>query len=390
MTQALLASQHEAQLDAARGGAALVVTLCHFLEIFWAPTLGISGWIAHWVSTLSQHTVMVFFLLSGYLICGNILRNIARHGRFRVSEYWAGRVARIYPPLLASTALCLLIQFALTHWSLWGSSSHPFVQIGRGVVVSPVVELKPNEIWRTILMLGTPSALNTPLWSLFIEIRLYVVAGLLAMATHKGATRWLALLAAALVAAFAFDLSDPRIPANMLIWGGGAALAALQSAQRRHRVLLIAALTGIIGVAIMAGIDPVLLSVLYVSGAHGPSYPVILLAMLAFAPLYALLVFTLPWPKLLAHALDRIAPWSYSLYLLNWPILLFGLVLLTSWMGVDIPRTLLGSLLALVVALAASMLSSKWTERPAQYRRWLLDIFARRMPGHTKRESNAT
>lgn len=390
MTQAEISPLHEAQLDAARGAAALVVTLCHFLEIYWAPTLGISGWIAHGVSTVSQHAVMVFFLLSGYLICSNIRRNIARHGQFSVMEYWSGRVARIYPPLLLSVALCALIQFTLSYWALPGSSSHPFTQIGRGVVVEAVVELKPGELWRTLLMLGTPSALNTPLWSLFIEIRLYLLAGLLAMATSPGWRRWLALLAAAMVAAFAFDLHDPRIPANMLIWGGGALLTLPKTAALRRRVLLIAALAGMLVLTSMAVMEPILLSVLYAGGPHGSSWLIVLLAMLAFAPFYALLVFAVPLPSKVVHALDRIAPWSYSLYLLNWPILLFGMVLARDWMGLDVSRTLLVSLLAMLVAMAAAIVTAKWTERPALYRRWLLDTLAQHMPGITKRESKAT
>ncbi|GAA0966556.1 acyltransferase family protein [Frigoribacterium faeni] len=54
--------------------------------------------------------VDVFFVVSGFLITGNLLREHARHGRVSLARFWARRVARLAPPavlvVVATIAAC--------------------------------------------------------------------------------------------------------------------------------------------------------------------------------------------------------------------------------------------------------------------------------------------
>ena len=49
--------------------------------------------------------VDVFFVISGYLITGALLRELDEHGRIRLGRFWARRIRRLLP---ASTAVVLV------------------------------------------------------------------------------------------------------------------------------------------------------------------------------------------------------------------------------------------------------------------------------------------
>ena len=58
--------------------------------------------------------VDVFFVLSGFLITGNMLREVDRTGRLSLHGFWASRVRRILPAsLVAITATCVAATFLL-------------------------------------------------------------------------------------------------------------------------------------------------------------------------------------------------------------------------------------------------------------------------------------
>ncbi|MFF2141080.1 acyltransferase family protein [Kitasatospora sp. NPDC058190] len=86
-------------LDALRGLAALVVALHHFGILELLP-FGGAVW-AHF--DLGLYGVMVFFLVSGYIIPASLER------RGDVRAFWVGRLFRIYPALIATYVVAIAI-----------------------------------------------------------------------------------------------------------------------------------------------------------------------------------------------------------------------------------------------------------------------------------------
>jgi len=92
------------EIQALRALAVLLVVLYHL----W-PGAVPGGYIG----------VDVFFVISGYLISGMLLRELDRDGRIRLGRFWARRARRLLPAALLTVLACAVatvIFVPLTHW----------------------------------------------------------------------------------------------------------------------------------------------------------------------------------------------------------------------------------------------------------------------------------
>jgi peptidoglycan/LPS O-acetylase OafA/YrhL len=151
-------------LDLLRGMAALVVFFCHvrgasFVEFGALPptqkTLATAILFA--LTRVGHEAVMVFFVLSGFLVGGQIIRKI-QESRFSITAYAIDRSTRIFVPLVPACILSVLV----------GSFAFG---------------LQPNWLQFAVNITGLNNILggtlpkNAPLWSLAYEIWFYVFAG---------------------------------------------------------------------------------------------------------------------------------------------------------------------------------------------------------------------
>lgn len=150
----LLSARLKASLDTARGTAALYVVLHHLANARgWSNGIGM-------VFRFGQEAVLIFFLLSGFVIFANE-RSRAKNPR----GYYLRRIRRIYPTLLAAIAFSTLVYldnrtfFASFHWE---------ELLGTVLGVQDISSLKPGVV------VG-PYLNNEPLWSLSYELAFYVV-----------------------------------------------------------------------------------------------------------------------------------------------------------------------------------------------------------------------
>jgi len=154
-------------LDLLRGLAAISVMLFHirnasFVEYGALPeqqkTIAIAVLFA--LSRLGSEAVLVFFVLSGFLVGGRLVHHV-QAGTFVAQNYAIDRVTRIFLPLIPACLLtALLARLALkTHVSVF-------------VLLANMTGL--NEILTPTL----PA--NGPLWSLSYEIWFYITGGSLA------------------------------------------------------------------------------------------------------------------------------------------------------------------------------------------------------------------
>jgi peptidoglycan/LPS O-acetylase OafA/YrhL len=163
-------------LDGQRAIACLAVIAGHL----GLPLCG-GGWLG----------VDVFFVLSGFLITGIVLKERELTGTIRLRAFYLRRAGRLYPALLLTIAIHLLLSPSLMSWrdvlvsagmaGTYLMNFWPFVTFGH----------EPSLIWHT--------------WSLAIEEHFYLLwpPAVLALGSRRRVVRWALVLGAASVTAMA-------------------------------------------------------------------------------------------------------------------------------------------------------------------------------------------
>lgn len=174
-------------LETLRGFLALTVCCAHSFTILVRPYSSTAKGFAHYFWVLSaRFSVLWFFVLSGFVITNSIANNLQKNkGLFQAREFATSRIARVAPPLIAAIFITLILSYILSLFNL---------QTLPQSIVSERSDYKQDLLSQlmSLLTLGLrgqlSGGLNGPLWSLMYEIQLYVLAGLLAIiisATYK-------------------------------------------------------------------------------------------------------------------------------------------------------------------------------------------------------------
>lgn len=205
--------------DAVRGAAALVVLAAHVWQIFGAtyvPDVTV-------MAVAAEYAVYAFFLLSGYLITKSLLLNVDRnHGKVDAFDYAASRFARIYPPLIFSIIAVFVALGIIRTFNLPGA-----VTYGAGYQARDAFTASPSEIFPSLTMRGGFGIADGPLWSLYIEVKLYAIAlGLALLIAPKSSiiARLAGTLIAVAIATNAYR-NNGHFVFYSAIWSAGAALA---------------------------------------------------------------------------------------------------------------------------------------------------------------------
>jgi len=281
------------ELEALRGFAALYVLLHHAL-----PLEAIHPFVAL-PFRFGQEAVILFFLVSGYVI--------HRSWPGALRKYAIARVLRIYPIFFFALAL-----------------SYACASVSAGALLPPdLASLAGN-----LLMLQdrareggivTPYMGNAPLWSLSYEVFFYVAY---AAAMRTGRPHAVALVASSvgLAAMLLLPFQGFRFLAYFMVWWIGVGFA---EAERGNRNPLLAALVCATGatVAFALHLRPVSSTV---------DFPVLELRHFGAALLFSAAALT--WQRIGRSApgwffapFVAIAPISYGLYAVHYPLLTSGL-----------------------------------------------------------------
>jgi peptidoglycan/LPS O-acetylase OafA/YrhL len=377
-------------LDALRGVLALIVCVGHAGGAFITPISPESGppsallVFGGILFLLLRASVLCFFALSGFLIAASVRQNRQRHGHFSAGDFALARAVRLLPPLLFAIVLTRLLAALLGSWHL--STLPAGIRLERTeFVTQPLAQL-----W-AIVTLGArgdlPGDLNRPLWTLKLEIELYVFAGLAAAALFPAQPGRLFGLLRRLAAGLLFggyaalllerEASTHALLADLLaqfVCFSGFGLGCLAFlAQDRIR----AARPGRL-IAIALALTATLLAVFAATGDRSgelEARPLLIAAQLAFflaaCGLIALLV-----PRQAPPVLQRLGGFSYTLYVVHFPLLLFfAFCLLPVLPRYSAPVALGLTAAAVVVVSALSSLTARLIERPGPQRRWLLRMF---------------
>jgi peptidoglycan/LPS O-acetylase OafA/YrhL len=173
MTGATLAGEHKPELDGIRGIAIMMVLVFHGFYLTASPD---EGAFDRWVSRVTNSGwvgVDLFFVLSGFLITGILLRGRQDHGN--PAAFYARRALRIVP---IYAGFLFFLMYILPVFA--GASIDDGIDILRG-----------NQAWYWTFTLNIKLALhpiddlgqfgNGHLWSLMVEEQFYLVWPLLVL-----------------------------------------------------------------------------------------------------------------------------------------------------------------------------------------------------------------
>lgn len=344
-------------LGNARGFAALVVFFAHVVQVHWLRFNGL-GSVEHAVSSaLSTYAVIAFFVLSGFLVTHSLESNVRRNGGLSLAQYAASRLARIYPPLLLAVVLCVIIFKVMQTFSLPGVTV-PLGFDDDAYRARELLHLDPREVRSALLMVTGLFELNGPLWSLYIEVKLYVLLGLwfALFRPRAGSVVYAALFAFVLYKAMQ---TSPSFLAYAAYWLSGASAYYLwghptNAGRARGIHLLLAACVAAVLLRHGLGVDPV---------ATGVARWALIDLPLAWLMAWLLFVRRVYLPLG-----GRIEYCSYSLYLVHFPLLLLSESVLTRFghpqLGWVVAASVLSVLSAALLALAGGWLEQRkgWIE----------------------------
>jgi len=165
---------------------------------------------------------MIFFVLSGFLIYLSIANNIKNSPsqRFDMKRYAISRLSRLYPPLLVSLIICAVIYFLLDYLNLNDAaefSTGKEVYLARNQLTANFADMMGSLFFVNTIFdsVKTPS-INGPLWSLAHEFWYYVVAALV-VASYR--TKKYVIL---LIAVGFFLYKNQFWLYGLAVWTGGA------------------------------------------------------------------------------------------------------------------------------------------------------------------------
>ena len=142
--------------------------------------------------------VDIFFVISGYLISGLILRALAR-GSFSIFEFYARRVKRIFPALIA----VFVALFALGWLMLL---SVEYRQLGREITEGAGFVNNLAGYWDDDPGFHGSSPISIPVWSLGVEEQFYLLWPLFLVLIWKLKKRQLALIAVVTTISFIINV----------------------------------------------------------------------------------------------------------------------------------------------------------------------------------------
>lgn len=215
-TNSVIPSHLSDWLDVARGLAAIEVLGFHSYQLMFlerlppeadGPWISFCYWLLWSLSAYGVPAVMVFFVLSGYLVGGPAFVR-ARSGRLHTIDYFAARWARLYvvvvPALLLSLGAYVLTRhltswpvFVASHQGLFDAASLFSASAGPATAVCNLMFLQTiactefagnlawwslsNEFWYYVLIFALVSLPRKPLWGVVV----LVVFALFGIAEHN-------------------------------------------------------------------------------------------------------------------------------------------------------------------------------------------------------------
>ena len=316
-------------LDALRGFAAFSVLLNHFRDALFVDYEAIARHnpltsAAYLASGLGRQSVIVFFVLSGYLVGGSVLRSVGS-GRWSWRAYLLARLSRLYVVLLPALLLGGALDWLGMHMpgteAVYSGNSgmHALAINVHSTLTWPI--LAANGLFlQTIKLPGIgPNAVptfgsNGALWSLSYEFWYYLAFPLLVFLLARSQSSKMRVLSCLGLLAWGWFVGLNIILLGFT-WLMGASIAFLPAFPARRRWT--------------RGLAIVLALALFAAGLVGSKLLGSLLSDLVLGLAVTAMIWvtlhcaTAPLPAFYVHMARRAAHSSYTLYLVHLPMVIF-------------------------------------------------------------------
>lgn len=338
-----LGTEMRAGLDLVRASAAIYVVIYHVAQQHLHGPLSLPF-------RFGQEAVIVFFLLSGFVIFAN------EHHRVHadIGGYVLRRVRRIYPPMLISLLLAMVL------YSVDRAYAGQFRVrdlVATLLCVQDISALKPGVI-------ADPFLNNNPLWSLSYEVTFYLLFPLTMMLKRRAGRSATHIVGLTAIFGCGTFLLKPNhwslMAAYFILWWAGAVLADLYLA-RNLRARAIAPVAGwiltVLGVTTLG---------VWTDGWHGVGYfPGLIVRHFAFALGCVALTLT-PLTALVGRLASKaarptayIASISYGLYVFHYP-------LLVNWSGATHAGLVVAVFMLVALAWLGDRKLDEWLPKPSR------------------------
>jgi peptidoglycan/LPS O-acetylase OafA/YrhL len=310
-----------AGLDLCRFCAAAEVLAGHtraFLLVPWSSVdhPSVVATIIYFVTGFGHQAVMVFFVLSGYLISKSVVNEI-RGGVWSWESYLVRRASRLYVVLAPALLMGLLWDGVGSHLFAWTGVYNGLAE-DTAILTASAQNLTAKSFIGNLFFLQKilvpPFGSNSPLWSLAYEGWYYLAFPLLALSlmSYKSARKALGFVALVAVLSFA----GKTIATYFMIWLLGTAVA-IAPPRRVGAAGLLGALFIMMGVLVL-----VRFGLLTTESSDG--YTAVAFAMILWATVNRSGRDQLSVNRLWERRLwARLSGFSYTLYLVHFPILVF-------------------------------------------------------------------
>lgn len=324
-----LSRQASAHLNFLRGIAAFVVLVGHWRNLFfvdWPEVSQKHAWLAlfYFCTKFGHEAVVVFFVLSGFLIGRTVLRPLWS-GSWSAKHYAAHRLIRLELVLIPALVLCWIWDSTGLH--IFTNSPFYFGTSGSSILLYRIPDwISLHTFFGNIAFLQTirvsPFGSDGPLWSLANEFWYYVLFPCLAIFLTRSFS-WPKRIFFALLLLAVGAFVGKNILFGFLIWLFGVLLIFLPAPRFKpfYYWLLFWSALGLIFIQLI-------IRARFVSWEQplGTDYP---LGLFVAVLMYAVLHF----PKNVSVRYEKfsstIAGFSYTLYLTHLPLLVFCV----AWIG---------------------------------------------------------
>ncbi len=322
-------SSPSVHLDALRGLAAFCVLLSHWRDAFFVdfPPIRQHNAFASSIyvcTELAHQWVIVFFVMSGYLVGGSVLRAVESR-RWKWSEYLLRRLSRLYTVLLPALLFGGALDWAGSHLvgaqdiysghsGMYSLAFDVYPRLTFPVLISNALFLQ-NVVLRALGGRIPTFGSNGPLWSLGNEFWYYLAFPLVTLMLTKGRS-WRSRLACGLGLAFCAKLLGTGVALLGIPWLMGALIGFVPSLPvRRPWIRRLAVVTALV----LFGI-----SMLFGRFAANTGESDILIGLATAALILVTVQFaTSPLPRTYVMVAKRSARSSYTLYLAHYPMIVF-------------------------------------------------------------------
>jgi peptidoglycan/LPS O-acetylase OafA/YrhL len=374
-------------LDALRGFAAFSVLLFHWRDAFFVshsklvtPNFPVSA--AYDLTDGGHQWVIVFFVLSGYLVGGSVLRAVDSQ-RWSWPRYLLARLTRLYVVLIPALLLGAVLDWTGMHlagteavYSGHSGMSYLIVNVHSTLTLPVLAEnalflqgtAPPGTGGHVLPRFGS----NGPLWSLSCEFWYYIAFPPMVLLLAKGQSWWVRVFCGLGLAVLVWVVGSVNILWLAIPWITGALLVYLPPVPARGPWMRGTA----IGVALTLSAAGLKFDEVY-PGFADPLFG-LAVAFLIWVILYCA---TAPLPAGYVRLAQRAARSSYTLYLVHFPMLVFLKASLHLPFAVPGWYTfLVGVGLLAVVLVYAQLIYELFEKHTDQVRKWLQPYVMHREP----------